>query len=125
MGARSLKSLELLLKDIAEFVIKNMPYLKDKKEELIKAIGKHIEYKTCFITQDKNGIVSFSCWNIDNNEAHILITCIKPEYRINSFLKYLISQGIKMYPDVKFILWEREAKKNKKFRFSVNKLLRR
>ena len=125
MGARSLQSLALLPKDIAEFVIDNMPYLKEKQDELIKAIEKHIEYKTCFITHDENGIVSFSCWNVDGDVAHVLITCIKPTHRIKSFLKYLISSSVKMYPDLKFIRWEREVKTNKKFKGSVERLLRR
>ncbi len=125
MGARSLKSIELLPKDIAEFVIDNMPYLKEKRDELIKAIEKHIEYKTCFITHDANGIVSFSCWNVDGNVAHVLITCIKPTHRIRSFLKYLISSSVTMYPHLKFIRWEREVKTDKKFKGSVERLLRR
>jgi len=122
---RSLKSLELLPKDIADFVINNMPYLNDKREELIRAIEKHVEYKTCFITHDRNGIVSFSCWNVEGEVAHVLITCIKPSHRVKSFLKYLILSGVKMYPHLKFIRWEREVKTDKKFKSSVERLLRR
>lgn len=125
MEARLLKSLELLPKDIAEFVIDNMPYLKEKRDELIKAIEKHIEYKTCFITHDSGGIVSFSCWNVEGDVAHVLITCIRPSHRVKSFLKYLISSSVKMYPYLKFIRWEREVKTDRKFKSSVERLLRR
>lgn len=125
MEARLLKSLELLPKDIVEFVIDNMPYLKEKRDELTKAIEKHIEYKTCFITHDYRGIVSFSCWNVEGDVAHVLITCIRPSHRVKSFLKYLISSGLKMYPYLKFIRWEREIKTDKKFKSSVERLLRR
>lgn len=119
------KSSELSHSQIADFIITHMPYLLDKKDELINAISKHIEYKTCFIVHDSDGIVSFSCWNVDGNIAHVLITCIKPKYRVKNFLKYLIASGVKMYPDLKFILWEREVKTDKKFKFSVDRLLRR
>jgi len=125
MEARSLKSLELLPKDIADFVIENMPYLEKKRDELIKAIEKHIEYKTCFIAHDSKGIVSFSCWNVEGEVAHVFITCIRPSHRVKSFLKYLISSSVKMYPHLKFIRWEREVKTDKKFKGSVERLLRR
>lgn len=125
MEALSLKSLELLPKDIADFVIKNMPYLEKKREELIKAIEKHIEYKTCFIAHDSNGIISFSCWDVNGDIADVFITCIRPSHRAKRFLKYLILSSVRMYPHLKFIRWEREIKTNKKFKSSVERLLRR
>lgn len=102
-----------------------MPYLSSKREELLKAINKHIEYKTCFITHDRFGIVSFSSWNINNNIAHVLITCIRESHRSKNFLKYVILSGIKMCSGIEYLCWEREMKTDKKFKFSVDRLSRR
>lgn len=123
MGHHSLKYPEHSSKEIVEFIVKYMPWF--HREELLPVIEKHMEYKTCLITADHNGIVSVSTWNIKGDQAHIMLTCIRPSHRRKRFLRYLIAKGHSMFPDVNFILWERDQKTNKQFSYDIKKLLRR
>ena len=115
---------------VVRFVIK---YSWHKDRKLIKdAIEKHILFKTCIILyKDKSEkeIVAVVRFNISQSGkvAHILDIIIAPEYRHKRVMKILLLKGLRMYPSVTHLVWERESKfPNRKQRYiSVSRLLKR
>lgn len=113
------------IEHIVNFILKHMPYLMTQREELMDALVKHIEYKTCLVINDRNGIVAVCLWNFDGETIDVLTACIRDDLRRNQFVKYLIAQGLIFHPQAKFISWERAIKTKKKFKFEINKILNR
>lgn len=115
---------------IVNFVIK---YSWHKDRKLIKdAIEKHILFKTCIILyKDKTEkeIVAVVRFNISasGKVAHILDIIIVPEYRHKRVMKILLLKGLRMYPSVTHLLFERENKyPNREQRYiAVSRMLKR
>ena len=121
---------------IADFVIKYSPekkgksqYIEENKEKIKEVITQHINYKTCIVVHDLDGVAVVCRWNISRSGtiAHILDLIIKPEYRNKRYINRLLIKGLKLYPDVKFLEWERETKYPNRERqyFPVDKILKR
>jgi len=121
---------------IADFVIKYSPekkgksqYIEENREKIKEAIVKHINYKTCIILMDLEGIAGLCRWNVSDSGtvAHILDLIIAPKYRNKRFINRLLIKGLRLYPNVKFLEWEREIKYPNRERqyFSVDKILKR
>lgn len=111
------------IKPIVDFVVKNSPH-KDKK--LIKeVIKKHIEYKTCVILFDKdNKVVAVVRWNmVGLTVAHILDLIIREDYRNKNLIKRLLLKGIKMFPTIRAITYEREQKDDRIRTFTIERFL--
>jgi len=97
---------------LIEFIKGHTPYT-IKDEELRNIIELHIKYKTCLIVyDDNNNICALARWNIskDGTCAHILDVMIRRDYRNKKLLMRMLAQGRKMYPNVKYIAFEREEK---------------
>lgn len=114
---------------IADFVIKYGGRKKEEREKIKEVIKQHINYKTCIVVHDLDGVVAVCRWNISNSGkvAHILDLIIKPEHRNKHYINRLLIKGLKIWPSVKFLEWEREIKypnRERKY-FSVEKILKR
>jgi len=121
---------------IADFVIKYSPekkgksqYIEENREKIIETIKQHILFKTCVVVNDLDGVVAICRWNISRSGtiAHILDLIIKPEYRNKRYINRLLIKGLRMYPKVKFLEWEREIEHPNRARqfCSVKRLLKR
>ena len=114
---------------IADFVIKYGDRKEEEKEKIKEVITQHINFKTCIVVHDLNGVAGICRWNVSDSGtvAHILDLIIKPEYRNKRYINRLLIKGLKLYPDVKFLEWEREIKyPNREPQcFSVDKILKR
>jgi hypothetical protein len=122
---------------IADFVIKYSPknkkgkaqYIEEDRDKIKGQVIKHIQYKTCVILRDMDGIAAVCRYNISPSGAvaHILDLIIKPEYRNKIFFKRLLIKGLRIWPQVRFLEWERLSKypnRERKF-YSVAKMLKR
>ena len=121
---------------IADFVIKYSPkkegvsqYIEENKEKIKEVIVQHINYKTCIILNDLDGVAGVCRWNISDSGtvATILDLIIAPKYRNKRYINRLLIKGLRMYPNVKFLEWEREIKYPNRERqyFPVDKILKR
>lgn len=105
---------------IADFIIKyspkdkkgKTPYAEKEREKIKEYTVKHIFYKTCIIVRDEDGIAAVCRFNISPSGkiAHILDLIIKPKYRNKNFIKRLLIKGLRIWPQVEFLQWEREMK---------------
>jgi len=122
---------------IADFVIKYSPqhkagkkaYTEEDRERIVKFITRHIQYKTCVILMSLDGVAALCRFNISpsGKVATILDLIIKPEYRNKNFIKRLLIKGLRIWPEVKFLQWERRTKySNREMRYySVARILKR
>jgi len=106
---------------IADFVIKYSPKNKEKSQytekdrELIKEnIVKHINFKTCVIIMDLDGIVGVCRFNISpsGKVARILDLIIHPKYRGTDLMKRMLIKGLRIFPQGEYIEFERAFLEN-------------
>ncbi|MFA5133096.1 MAG: hypothetical protein WC444_07255 [Candidatus Paceibacterota bacterium] len=110
---------------IADFVMSYTMYRdREKIEEYIRL---HACYKTLMLFYDsKDNIISFCRWNIESKDtANVLDLVIRPQYRNVGLLKIMLEKGIKMYPNTKYITFDRMLKypQRKSRKYSVDRLL--
>lgn len=87
-------------------------------DDLRTLIEKHLNYNTLeVIKTDK--VVGVVRYNIEGEECHVLDTVIHPNYRNKNILKLMICRGIRKYPFVKFLVYERELKDTRKRRIPI------
>ena len=115
------------LDEIVDFVITNSHYT--DREKIKEVIRKHFEYRTCLIIyDDNNGLCAVCRWNISFNGrmADIEDLIIREDFRNRNLIKRILLRGLRMYPTVKFLRWERRSKypdREKKI-YSVRELLK-
>ena len=127
LGHGDMPILHKEIQKIVRFVIKYSSYFdKDKIKEFITL---HLRYKTCIVVyDDKDNIVAVARWNISpsGTSAQILDVMVREDVRGNGILRQLICRGLRMFPTVKYLSWERETKypdRETKY-YSVEQLLK-
>lgn len=98
--------------EITDFIYNNTP-ITIGKDTIARYIKLHLQYKTCAILWDDRGIKALARWNINGDTVHILDTIIREDCRNGGVIKELLKCGMcfyPMYPQVKFVKWERERK---------------
>ena len=111
---------------IVSFINLYAPHYQDK-ELLKECVKKHIEYKTAIILYDnpkEENIIAVCRWNIEDDTAHILDLIIAPQARKIGLIKFMLQQGLKMYPSVTQLKWQRSTRDDKVRVFSVYRLLK-
>ena len=107
------------IEDIATFCIKYYNYSEDDRQYIEKIIIAHSTYKTIIVVRNEknNRIVAVARWNIlpTGFDAHILDVIIQPRHRHKHLLSAMIYKGLRMYPQVKYIIFQRHEK-NKPFK---------
>ena len=119
-----------MLDEIARFVIKNGKglYLQLDYNAIKNFIEKHIAYKTLIIVRDKEGILAVCRWNIPTKEeAHVLDLVIRKGHKYKQLIKSILIQGLKVFPEAKYLVWEREKKypNRKKRKHLISNILKR
>ena len=98
------------LDKIASFVQRYAPQYTDR-EKLREYILKHFEYKTAFVGFDKLNEVAFVCrWNVEGDTATMLDFYIREDHRRKDIFPKLLKQGLYLFPQVKFLRYERFVK---------------
>lgn len=117
------------LDEIAEFVMKNGKGLYTRLDwDIIKKFAKkHIDYKTIITVRDKQGILAVCRWNMPNIEtAFIMDLIIRKGHTYKQMIKRILIKGLEMYPNAKFIEWERLKKypNRKRRRYLISDILK-
>ena len=119
-----------MLDEIASFVIKNGQGLYTKLDwNAIKNFAEqHIDFKTIIIVRDEKGILAVCRWNmLTIDTAYILDLVIRRGHKYKQLIKRILLKGIKMYPQAKYLIWERLKKypnRNKR-KYLISDMLRR
>lgn len=80
------------------------------REELEKVIELHRNYGTFLSVSDTKGLVAVARWNfINEKKVHILDVIIRKDARGIYSLKGLLLLGIKRYPQIEEIVYERKG----------------
>lgn len=114
--------------EITDFIIKNYCYGESDRKYIDWMIGQHVNYKTLMVIRDPvDGIVAICRWNVlpTGMDAHIMDIVIHPHWRKEYLMKRMLLRGLTMYPNVKYLIFERRLK-NKPFKkVAVKWLLKR
>ena len=101
---------EKSLNKIADFIQKYAPQYTDR-DKLKKYILKHYEFKTAFVGFDNKDEVTFVCrWNVEGDTATMLDFYIREDYRRQDLFPQLLKKGLWIFPQVKFLRYERFVK---------------
>jgi len=112
---------------IVKFVKKYAPQYQDE-EAIRRVIEQHLKYRTCIVIWDKDEVIAVCRWNVWGiSTAHILDLIIHPKYRRKRLITRMLIMGLKMYPQVKFISFERLMKYPDREQrvYSIKQFLRR
>ena len=98
------------IEKIIDFAVKYLPF-KDR-DILRQEIGKHLKYRTCMVIYDGDEIIAACRWNLSpsGTVAKILDLIIEEKNRGKGLIKRMLLKGLRMYPTVKYVIWERQSK---------------
>jgi hypothetical protein len=120
--------IEASIEDVINFIRDNGGGQMDNyNDELLRGIIlTHIGFDTCIIDYDDKGFVAFCRWNIFGSLARILEVIVREDKRSPKILKKLIIKGLKMWPNVTLLQWQRGRKyPNKSYKiYTIEQLLR-
>jgi len=97
------------LNKILDFLQKHFPHYIDRNT-LKEHILKHLEYKTILIVMNKDEVIAVCRWNVKGEVADILDLAIDEKFRKKGLIKELLHAGLKLFPYVKYLSYERQAK---------------
>jgi len=115
---------EELLNKLIDFIQKYLPYKdRDKIKEYILL---HEKFQTIDYAIDRGEVIGVCRWNIiDKDTAHILDLAIREDWRKKGLARDFLIRGLNKW-QVKYLMFDRELKKNKKRRIlSVEVILKR
>lgn len=93
-------------------------------EGLVEAILKHDEYGTHEIIWKDKEIIAYCKYNVEGDTCVVFDAAVKENFRFKSLLKLMLINGLKKFPYITKLRYERELKKRKDLReFSVIKFL--
>lgn len=114
--------------EIIYFVVEHYKYKFADYKRIYQIIVQHAVYDTIMVVRGNDGnIAAVVRWNIlpTGQDALVLDVIIHPDYRHQSILHRMLIKGLKMYPEVRYLIFER-ADKNKPFKkIPVSWLLKR
>jgi hypothetical protein len=100
--------------------------------DLIKSEGHNIDYIEHNIIYDtvstayRDGkLVGFARFNVENDIAFIVDCIVSKEYRHHGVLRELIESGVRKFPFLKVLVWERDKEGKPTKYYELDKVLRR
>jgi len=114
--------------DIVNFIIKYSPIDRDRNETRDHVI-QHLAYKTCLVVYGKDSINAFARWNIKDDTVEVLDLILRPSLRgtdmVQRVINHCITEGLKVYPNLKIIRWQREFSDDSRYReFNIRDLIK-
>lgn len=100
------------------------------RDEIKQVILKHFLYLTGLVGMDERGEITWVCrWNISpsGQVADVLDFYVREDHRNNGVIREVLEKGLKIFPTVKYIGWERASRKEDRgYRYyPIDKLLRK
>jgi hypothetical protein len=80
-------------------------------DELNFLIRKHNEYETLETIWNGEELIAYTRYNICGTTVAVIDAIVKPEYRRKQLLKMMLLNGLKRFPQVRFIRYQRQWKK--------------
>lgn len=114
-----------IIDKVSNFILK---YNKYKDINLIrKYVEEHFKYRTIdYAVDENNNIIAVVRWNVINEYFNILDFCISEDYRKKGLGCKFIIKGLKYFPDVKYLQFQRGVRGDERIRkLSIDKVLRR
>ena len=104
---------------------KRYGYLDVSYEHILQYVKGHLEYGTIEVIRDRNNqIIAMGRYNINGDTAHILDCLVIKHLRFRKLIKLMVLRGLKKFPNVTHIEYERELYKDpKKRRLNVMRFL--
>lgn len=114
--------------EVLDFIIKHFGYL--DRDTARRLLDGHLQYKTCMILWDRSPdgiekVVAFCRWNIseDGLKAYILELAIDKDFRNNNLMRRMLLHGLKAFPKVEKLRWERAQRDDRKREFTTKEFL--
>lgn len=116
------------LDELVHFLVSFYAYKYEDAKYIRQILFEHAVYNTLMIVRDKDEkVIAVARWNILPTLKDLLVLdlVIHPKYRRTEMNHRMILRALEMYPEVKYIIYERRDK-NKKFRkVPVQRFLKR
>jgi len=115
--------------DIVNFIVKYSPVDRSDREQLKDFVKQHLAYKTCLVVRGSTGVNAFVRWNIKGDTVEVLDLILRPNLRgtdmVQRIVTYCIKEGLKIYPNLKTIRWQREFTDDARYReFNIRDLIK-
>lgn len=78
-------------------------------EDLKKTIQQHLDYNTCEVIEKNDIIIAMCRYNIDGNNAVVIDCLVHPEYRNKKLIKLMLIKGLRKFPYVTNIKYQRQV----------------
>ena len=99
--------------EIVVFIIDHYAYTDEDRMYIDWLINEHAKFNTMMVirSQYDGYIVAVSRWNIlpTGQDAHIMDIVIHPEWRHKYLMKRMLLKGLRMYPEVRYLIFERQT----------------
>lgn len=104
---------------IIDFILKYSQY--NDADKIKEIVERHILFKTCIVVYDNSKekeIAAVCRWNISDSGkvATILDLIIKLDHRNKGLIRRILLKGLRVWPNVEYIQFEREMKDTKGLR---------
>ena len=86
-------------------------------------IEKHIKYKTLLVEEIDNEIIGICRFNIEGDTCICLDVVIRPDYRNKRLLKLFIIKGLRRFPYVNKLRFERGVRNTRFKEYDIYKFL--
>ena len=102
---------------------KDFGYYEVSFDKLLWAIQEHLKYGTIETIELEGEIIAFARFNVATDVATILDCVIHPKYRNKNLMRLMLIKGLKKFPYVEYIEYERGFKDSKIRRYEVMEFL--
>ena len=99
---------------VLNFLFKYSNYKRKDRAKIKEIILKHQAFRTGMVIKNKKEqIIAVARWNVSPSKklAYLLDVIIRPDYRRNGMIKQMIINGLRVWPDVEWLTWERGSRK--------------
>lgn len=94
------------------------------EDQLRYLINKHNEYETLEVIWMGEDVAAYSRHNIIHETVVVIDAIVRPEFRHKQFLKAMLLNGLRKFPNVRFMRYQRGWKSRKEDRtFNIKKFL--
>lgn len=110
-------------KDIVDFMLARKLYPRD---ELTRAINKHIEFETITTMSDEKGLYAVMRYNLINECVYILDLVVRDDMERANVIKWITAKTWHKHPHLKFFKFNRAFKypTRPQRAYSISKLLK-
>jgi len=114
--------------EIVEFIVEYYGYKSTDWKYLQGLIAQHAAYNTLLVIRSDDDRIAALCrWNIlpTNQDMMILDIVLRPDWREKGLMKRMLLKGLSMYPEVKYLIFERHDRGKPFKKVSIKWLLKR